>query len=475
MSTQSVKPNYDLVVIGAGAAGLTSAFTARGLGKSVLLVDAERPGGECTWSGCMPSKALINQAKQVKAARHFASLRLDGARVMQQVRQVSEQVYSHETPEVIRSRGVDYIQAKAEFLAADLLQLAGQQVRAKKVMLCTGSQPWVPDLPGLDSVPYLTNETLFQLTDLPDSMLILGAGVIGVEMAQALNRLGVEVHLLDLQAELLPREEPELVAQLQLRLQEEGVKLYLSAQVQGMRPLPGGRVELMVQQGTQSLALQGERLLLALGRRPRVAGMGLEALGLLSDGRLQVNDYLQTTQANIYAAGDVIGPYQLSHMANYQAKRAVFNAFFPWPLRRKLDYQHVCWAIFTDPELAHAGLTEAEARKRHGDQIQVYHYDLAKLDRAMTKAGDGGLIKLILHPNGRILGAHILAERGGDLIAQVQSLKTLGIKFSRLQAVIHPYPSYADAWRQLSQQVLLARLQQQPLVRWFNALRKPKA
>lgn len=469
-----MKAQYDLVVIGAGAAGLTSAFTARGLGKSVLLVDADRPGGECTWSGCMPSKALINQAKQAQAARHFAPVRIDGARVMNQVRQVSERVYAHETPEVIRSRGIDYCQARAHFIDAHHLQLGEQQVRAKKVLLCTGSQPWVPDLPGLEQVPYLTNDSLFQMPDLPRSMLILGAGVIGLEMAQALNRLGVEVQLLDMQPELLPREEPELVARLQQRLIDEGVQLHLGAKLQSLRTLSDGRVELLAQQGQQSLALQGQCLLLALGRRSRVQGMGLESLGLLQDGRLLVNEYLQTPAANIYAAGDVIGPYQLSHMANFQAKRAVFNACLPWPIRRKIDYQHRCWAIFTDPELAHAGLTEAEARLQYGNRIELYQFDLDKLDRSMTKEGDGGLIKLILHRNGRLLGAHVLAERGGDLIAQVQSLKTLGVKFTRLQSVIHPYPSYADAWRQLSQQVLLARLQQQPLVKWFNALRQPK-
>lgn len=459
---------YDLIVIGTGAAGLTAAFTALGFGKRVLVVEKDRPGGECTWSGCIPSKALINQAKAMHSARQFAEVSVDGAAVLTRVRDVSERVYLDETPEVLEQAGADYLKGRARFIDAHHIEVDGQRINGRKFILATGSRPLLPPIEGLDSVDYLTNESLFQLQDLPQSLLVLGGGVISMELAQAMNRLGVTVTIVEMAPEVLPREEPEFAAALRERLQAEGVHFEVGTKAVKVTGSEGGTI-LVAERNGQTLELSAERLLVALGRKANVDNLGLETAGVKVDPGLVLNKQLRTTAKNIYACGDVAGPYLLSHMANYQGKIAAMNAILP--LRRSVNYDHVSWAIFTDPEFARAGLTEAEAREQYGKRIRVYHYDMAaKLDRAKTKAGDGGRIKLITNSKGKVLGAHILAERAGELIAEVQVMKTLGLNFAKLQGVIHPYPSYADSLRQISQQVLLDNIYQHPVVRFARKL-----
>ncbi|MFC3852153.1 dihydrolipoyl dehydrogenase family protein [Salinispirillum marinum] len=460
--------NYDLIVIGSGAGGLTATFTALGFGKSVLVIEKDRPGGECTWSGCIPSKSLINQAKAVHTARKFADIQVDGASIMANVRAVSERIYEHETPEVLQKAGADYLNGEAVFVDAHTLAVGDQRVRGKKIILATGSAPLLPPIPGLSEVAPLTNENIFQLEQLPESLLILGGGVISMELAQALNRLGVRCTVVEMLPEVLGREEPEFAALMREKLASEGVVFQLDTKATRVEKTAQG-IRLHTVRGTQESTLDAEQILVALGRAPNIKGMGLDTVGIQVDKGVVVNKHLQTSLPHVYACGDVAGPYLLSHMANYQGKIAAMNAVLPLPVKRSVNYQHVTWATFTDPELARAGMTETEARAQYGDRIRVYHYDFAKLDRAQTKAGDMGRIKLITDHRARVLGAHIIAERAGDLIAEVQVLKTLGIPFSKLQGVIHPYPSYADALRQLSQQVFLDRIFQHPVVKLFRS------
>lgn len=459
---------YDLIVVGSGAGGLTATFTALGFGKKVLVIEKDRPGGECTWSGCIPSKSLINQAKAVHTARKFGDFQVDGASIMANVRAVSERIYEHETPEVLQKAGAEYANGAAVFVDAHTIVVGEQRYRAKKVILATGSAPLLPPIPGLADVAPLTNENIFQLQQLPESLLILGGGVISMELAQALNRLGVRCTVVEMLPEVLGREEPEFAALMREQLAAEGVKFQLDTKATRVEKTAQG-ICLHAIRGTQESTLEAEQILVALGRSPNVSGMGLDTVGIQVDKGVVVNKHLQTSLPHVYACGDVAGPYLLSHMANYQGKIAAMNAVLPLPIKRSVNYQHVTWATFTDPELARAGMTEAEARAQYGDRIRVYHYDFAKLDRAQTKAGDMGRIKLITDQRARVLGAHIIAERAGDLIAEVQVLKTLGIPFSKLQGVIHPYPSYADALRQLSQQVFLDRIFQHPVVKLFRS------
>jgi len=460
---------YDLIVIGSGAGGLTAAFTALGFGKKVLVVEKDRPGGECTWSGCVPSKALINRAKAVHTARQFADIEPDTASILAEVREVSESVYEEETPEVIEKAGADYVNGYARFTDAHTIDVDGQVFRGKKFMLATGSSPMVPPIPGLDSVDYLTNENVFQQEHLPASLIVLGGGAIGMELAQAMNRLGTEVTVVEMMPEILSREEPEFARLIREKLAAEGVRFELGAKAVGVEQTESG-VQLKTDRKGEAGTLNAERILLALGRSPNVGGMGLEAINVKIEKWLVVNKHLQTTQKHIYACGDVAGPYLLSHMANYQGKIAAMNAILP--IKRSVNYTDVAWSTFTDPEFARAGLTEQEARDQHGDAIRVYQYDFAKLDRAKTKSGDMGRIKLITRRNGKVLGAHIIGERAGELIAEVQVMKTLNLNFAKLQGVIHPYPTYADSLRQISQQVLLDNIFQHPVVRFVRNLTK---
>jgi pyruvate/2-oxoglutarate dehydrogenase complex dihydrolipoamide dehydrogenase (E3) component len=266
--------------------------------------------------------------------------------------------------------------------------------------------------------------------------------------------------------EVMFREEPEFSAIIRKKLAAEGVTFYLGAKASKFEKSDTG-IRVFTEKEGQAITLDAAALLVALGRSPNIADLNLEAVGIETDRGIKVDKYLQTTAKGVYACGDVAGPYLLSHMANFQGKIATMNALLP--IRRKANYEHVAWSTFTDPEFARAGLTEAEAREKHGDTIRVYHYNFDKLDRAKTKAGDMGMIKLITNRKGKVLGAHIIGERAGELIAEVQVMKTLGLNFAKLQGVIHPYPTYADALRQLAQQVFLDNILNHPLVRFFRA------
>ena len=457
---------YDLIVIGSGAGGLTAAFTALGFGKKVLMVEKDRPGGECTWSGCVPSKALINRAKAIHNARQFADIQPDTASILEEVRAVSEAVYEEETPEVLEKAGADYVNGFARFTDPHAIEVNGETCRGRKFVLATGSSPFVPSIPGLNEVGCLTNDNFFQQERLPASIVVLGGGAIGMELAQAMNRLGTQVTVVEMMPEILSREEPEFAALIRGRLEAEGVRFLLGTKAVGAERTETGVLLRTESEAGSTGTVEAERVLVALGRAPNLGGMGLETIGVKIEKGLVVNPRLQTTRPHIYACGDVAGPYLLSHMANYQGKIAAMNAILP--IRRSVNYTDVAWSTFTDPEFARAGMTEAEARERHGDGIRVYHYDFAKLDRAKTKSGDMGRIKLITRRNGKVLGAHIIGERAGELIAEVQVMKTLNLNFAKLQGVIHPYPTYADSLRQLSQQVLLDNIFQHPVVKFIR-------
>ncbi|MFT5579804.1 MAG: pyruvate/2-oxoglutarate dehydrogenase complex dihydrolipoamide dehydrogenase (E3) component [Paraglaciecola psychrophila] len=457
---------FDLIVIGSGAAGLTSAFTALGFGKKVLIIEKHKSGGECTWSGCIPSKGLINEAKAVHTARKFAEFDIDTAAMLARVRAISEGIYLHETPEVLEQAGAQFVHGPAVFESAKIINVNGERFAGKKVIIATGSSPLLPPIPGLDTVPYLTNDNFFEQQSLPASIVVLGGGAIGMELSQAMNRLGIDVTVVEMMPEVMFREEPEFSAIVREKLADEGVKFVLGAKATLFENCEKG-IRVNAEKDGETLVIEAQSLLVALGRSPNIDGLNLAGVGIETAAGIKVDQRLQTTAKGVYACGDVAGPYLLSHMANFQGKIATMNALFP--LRRKANYEHVAWVTFTDPEFARAGLTEAEAREQHGDSIRIYHYDFDKLDRAKTKQGDTGRIKLITNRKGKVLGAHIIGERAGEMIAEVQVMKTLGLNFAKLQGVIHPYPTYSDALRQIAQQVFLDNLLTHPVVTFFRS------
>lgn len=461
--------NYDLIVIGAGAGGLTSAISAKGFGKSVLLIEKDKPGGECTWSGCVPSKGLINIAKEVHTAKKYVDFIPDTKKALSDVRGIIARIYAHETPEVLQDMGINYINGKAEFLDKNTLIVGENTFTGKSIIISTGSSPFVPPIEGLDKIEYLTNENLFTQEKLPKSMIILGAGAIGVEMGQALNRLGVEVHLVEMAKNILIREDQELASILRESLINEGLHIHLETKAIKVEEVEG-IINLTTEIYGNTNIISADSLLVSVGRKANVDGLNLEKAEIdYSSKGIVVDKHLQTTNSKVYAVGDVVGPYQFSHMANYQGIIAVQNALTP--LKKSVDYKHVTWCTFTEPELASAGMNEVEAAKEHGE-IKVYRYSSEDLDRAKTKKDDIFEIKIICDSKKKILGCQILADRAGELISEIQAMKVNDLSLDKLAGVVHPYPSYAEIFNKAGKKAYIDKLTSNPLVHFIQSRRK---
>lgn len=454
----------DILILGAGAAGLTAAFTGAGFSKKVIMVDKNKPGGECTWSGCIPSKALINRAKEIYHVRKYVpDFAPDTEKILEEVRQVMEDVYQNESPEVLAKSGIEFIQGKATFLDAHRIEVNGEVIEAKKVIIATGSKPLIPPIEGLKDIDYLTNENLFQQQTFPKSLLILGGGPIGSEMAQAIVRLGTEVHLVEKGPRILGNDEEQHAKLVQDRLESEGVHIHTGTEAKSVKQ-QGGKIHLTVEKDGKQFDLTADKILVALGRQATLEGYGLEKTGVgYSKKRIKVDQHMETTAKGVYAIGDVVGPYQLSHMANAQGITAAQDAILP--IRRKMDYSHVTWCTYTDPEIGHSGLTEKQARDKHGDSIRVYTHSYDELDRAKTKPDYMGELKVILDKKGMILGASAVGDRAGEIISHIQTLKMLEINMGKLSSVIHPYPTYSEILVKLGKKIYVDNLLNKPIVK----------
>ncbi|MEJ8553495.1 dihydrolipoyl dehydrogenase family protein [Tepidibacter sp. Z1-5] len=461
---------YDVVIIGSGAGGLTAAYTAKGFGKKVALIEKNNSGGECTWSGCVPSKALINIAKDVHIAKKYANIKVDTGEVLQKVRQVIQNVYEGETPDILQKDGIDFIKGFAKFVDKNILDVNGNVIKGKKIIISTGSSPFIPPIKGLDKVDFFTNENIFTQKKLPDNIIVLGGGAIGVELSQALNRLGIKVSLVEMMDSILFREEDELVKLLEEKLTNEGVNLYTSTKAVDVNE-ENNKIILKVERNNEMDILEGDAILLALGRTPNISDLNLEEIKVKFNRKgIEVNEYLETSVKDIYAVGDVVGPYQFSHMANVQGITAVQNAVLP--INKKIDYSHVAWCTFSEPELARSGLTEKEAREKYKDNIRVYTETYKNLDRAKTKEDSLGVVKIICDKKGNVLGASVLGDRAGEIISEVQIVKTLGINFAKLSKVIHPYPTYSEILVKISKKVYVDNILNNPFIKLINGFRK---
>ena len=431
--------NFDLAVIGAGAGGLNSAFTAVSAGKRVVLIERHKPGGECTWAGCIPSKALIQIAKDVKVAQKYASIAIDGAAIMRKVRALIEEAHQAEAVPTLRDSGIEYLRGTARLIDNTTVDVDGQTIHADRLVIATGSSPVVPSIPGLESVPYLTNENIFQLESLPDSLIVLGAGAIGVELSQAFQRLGVKVKLVDRAETILPREEPEFAGAVQEMLSKEGVGIYVGRTVESVRQ-DGADIVLSLAAGESIEEIRGRSLLLALGRKPNTDTVNLSDVGVEYDAKgIKVDAFCETTTPGIYAVGDVVGPYLFSHTGGYQARGLVRN-LYSTDSPKPISLEGVAWCTFTEPELAHCGLSEAEARRAYGDEITVFTGKYSDLDRAVVDQKTYGMGKVVCDKHGHILGASILGERACELLCELQVMKQHGIPLQGLQSAMHPYP-----------------------------------
>lgn len=438
---------YDLVVLGGGAAGIVASRICASLGGRVALVEAaEQPGGDCLFSGCVPSKSLIATAKLAHAMRTADRLGLDRvdpcvdfALVMERVAGVIERAGAPDSVGALEADGVEVVKGAGRFARPGVVRVGDRKLAYRAALIATGSRPSVPPIPGLDGVHPLTNETVWELRELPARLAVLGGGPVGVELGQAFERLGSRVTIVESGTELLPGEDPEagrLVAQ---TLESEGVTVHRGSAVERVERAVDGTGVLVA--GVARIAF--DRLLAAAGRSAEVEGLGLEqvGVGLTDRGSVRTDDRMRTTGDRIWAAGDVTGKLHLTHVAAYHGLVATVNALFR--VGRRVDHAAIPWVTFTDPEVARVGLTEAQARE-HGEQPLVFRYDYAKSDRALTTAETAGFVKLVTDRRGRLLGATVVGAAAGESIAEVARLVRTNSRLASLSQQVHAYPTFAE-------------------------------
>ena len=463
---------YDLVIVGMGSGGMVAAEFAAMLGLRVAVVERGRVGGDCLWTGCVPSKALLASAKvahHLRTADRWgvpaSDAAIDTAAVWARIKAVQAEIAAtDDNPERFKALGVELVTGTGRLTGPHAVDVDGQALETRYVLLCTGSRPAVPPVPGLVTARFLTSESVFELDRAPARMVAIGGGPIAIELAQGLNRLGVAVTVLQKGPGILPRDEPELVAILTRRLREEGVDLRLDVDVERVTMGEGGKVVHGTQAG-RSTSWEADELLVGVGRRPNVEGLGLEAIGVEIGPRgVKVDDRMRSSVPSVYAAGDVAGRFLFTHSAAHEALRAVRDMFFPG---RGTVSDLVPWCTFTDPELAHAGLTEAEARKAHGDEVEVHRIDLSHSDRARAEGDAEGRIVAVCGPKGRLVGASILAASAGEMIHEMALLIRHGRRLTDLSSLIHVYPTLSTSIGQVAAEATFASAMR---YRWVTRL-----
>ena len=449
---------YDLVIVGMGSGGMVAAGFAASLGLRVAAVERDRIGGDCLWTGCVPSKALLaagKVAQHVRTAEEFGITagppEIDRGKVWERIRKVQAEIAATEDdPARFEAEGIEIVWGAARLTGPTTVTVAtdagDRALETRYVLLATGSRPVVPPIEGLADAGFVTSENLFELTDPPASFVNIGGGPIAVEMVQAFTRLGIPVTLLQKGPGILPRDEPALVDLLVDALRAEGVQLCFDV-VATKVTVEGGRKVVHGTEAGTPRTWEGEELLVAVGRRPNVADLGLDDLGIeTTPNGIVVDNRGRTSVDTVYACGDVAGRFLFTHSAAYEGVRAVRDMFFPG---KGKVVASVPWCTFTDPELAHAGMTEAEARAQHGDDVDVWRQDLAHNDRARADGTTAGAIIVITHKK-RIVGAHILAPAAGEMIHEFALAIEEGVGLSELSQFMHVYPTVSTSIGQLA-------------------------
>ncbi len=466
------KDEQDIVVIGGGAAGLTAAGICASFGARTLLVEKRRLGGDCTWTGCIPSKTLLHAA-HAHAAERDTGAPVDFSRLMEHVRAVRRRVYEEaDSPEILARRGVAVAFGEAAFAGSRALRIRSEAsertVRFRAAVIATGSTPAVPGIPGLREAGFLTNETLFELNALPRRLAVLGGGPVGVETAQALARLGSEVTLVTRASRLLPRDEPECVEVLQKQLEADGVKLFYNSTFCSVERKPEG-LRIGLDPGGDSLVV--DAVMVAAGRRPGVAGLELERAGVRSaaDG-IPVDRRCRTAAGHVFAVGDVTDSLRFTHVAEDMARAAAMNAVLRLPLFRR-ETGVVPWVTYTDPEVAHVGRSAEELRAA-GTAFETLAFPYSRIDRAVTEDATAGMILVHAVPprfaglgGGRILGASVAGRHAGEAIVELAVAMKHRIGLPALARTVHPYPTWLLGVRRAADQTLIRR--QRP---WMSRL-----
>jgi len=466
---------HDLIVIGGGVGGLVTSSVAGQLGLDVVLIEREdRLGGDCLHHGCVPSKTLIRSAEVAHLARRAGEFGIrtgapitDLGAVMDRVRDVIASIQTHDDPERFRGYGVDVRFGEAHFTGAHTVSVNGTELHGRRFVIATGSRPAIPPIVGLDTAGYLTNETLFAQRVLPQRLGVLGAGPIGLELAQSFARFGSEVTVLEMAERILPREDAEIAGELQKLLRREGLTIHTGTTVERVS-VEGGQKLLHCRQGDAAWTLPVDEILVATGRLPNVERLDLDQAGVaVTRTGIPVDSRLRTSARHIFACGDVAGPFPFTHMAEYQAGVIIANAVFRVP--KRVDYRVVPWVTYTSPELAQVGLTEQAARAQ-GLDVQVARIHFRDVDRALAEGSGHGLMKLVVHKR-RVAGATILGPHAGELIHEMVLAMQARVPVSTIAAAIHAYPTLSQVHRRSVNSLLSAQLfapRTRRLVRWIT-------
>ena len=452
---------YDLTIIGGGSAGLVLAVAGANLGKKTALVEKHRIGGDCLWTGCVPSKALLKAAKVANYIRNAEKYGVVASNPTPDWQQVMEYVQStqhaieeeHDNPERFREMGVDVIFGNGHFESSDTFIVEDTEsgethtLKSKKFVISTGSRPVAPPIQGLQSCDYLDSETVWELAEFPERLLVVGAGPIGIELGQAFHRLGADVTIAQRSGHILTKEDADVSEQMLGYLRVDGLTVRLNTNIAEVAQNHEGTRVVFSSSEDGSVEQTFDKILIAAGRAPNVEGLALDKIGVQVGRRgIEVNNKLQTSVKNIYAAGDVIGHYLFTHVAAFQAQLLLRNIFFPFS--KSINYAVVPWTTFCDPEVARCGLTEAEAREKYGD-VDVFTLDQGDVDRAVAEGETQGFTKVIASRwSGKILGVHIVGANAGEVIHEYVLAMQMGIPLRKLSGMIHVYPTFSSStWR----------------------------
>jgi pyruvate/2-oxoglutarate dehydrogenase complex dihydrolipoamide dehydrogenase (E3) component len=475
---RSPADRYHLVVVGGGTAGLVLAAGAAGLGARVALVERHLLGGDCLNVGCVPSKGVISAARAWRAAREVAtdfggpevSGTGDFAKAMERMREIRAGISNNDSAARFRDLGIDVFLGDGRFTSSSALAVGGSTLNFRRAVIATGGRAEAPPIPGLDAVHYMTNETIFALTELPESLAVIGAGPIGCEMAQSFAQFGTRVTLLDMADHVLPREDPDAAAVVQAQMTVDGVELELGVAIQSV-DMRGNRTRVVFESEGQTREVTTSGLLVAVGRRPNVEGLGLDEAGVSFNRRgVEVDDHLRTSNRRVFACGDVASEYQFTHTADAQARIVIQNALFYG--RARNSRLVIPWCTYTSPEIAHVGMYEAEAREA-GRKVQTIRVPFSEVDRAVLDGVPEGFLR-VHHESGRILGATLVGSHAGDIIGEMAVAITHGIGLGQLSATIHPYPTHGEVMRKvgdLYRRTSLTSSVKKAFAAWFRLLR----
>ena len=464
-----MKHQYDIIVIGGGAAGLTASGVAVSLGAKTMMVEKAKLGGDCTWYGCVPSKVLLNLGKKVA----ISGKPVNWQEVRAKLDTIRQDIYEEaDNPEKFREMGIDVEDGEAKFVDRNTLQVKNgkgflREMSAKYFVIATGANAFVPPITGIDKTPHLTNHNLFEIDELPKSMIIVGGGPIGTEMAQAFQNLGTEITVVDMLDTILSNDHPELTSILKERLEKQGVKYELGA---GVKSVSGDEktVEVTIERDCETKVLKAEKLLIATGRRANFEPLNLDAAGVKTGKNgITINNKCRTNVRNIYAIGDVTGRYQFTHMSEHMAKVAVSNALLKFPM--KIDHKHVPWVTYTEPEMAHVGASQKQLDE-NGVKYETYKFPYKMIDRAISDEKTIGWIYVYAKKlNGKILGADVLGAHAGELISQYALAMKNGITLRNMADTIYPYPSYGLGARRAADQWYV-KSQSTGVVKWIKRI-----